>query len=135
MTGPGIPVTLEGVTGRAKRPPREAPTAMDHLDPAPDPVPAPEPERPPSIEEGVLLDLEAFPEKMREGAIARTALLLARQLDAMWPAMSPRDVASYVQRIGVAVTQLREMSPGEAKGDSTDGAREARETRLLRVVE
>jgi hypothetical protein len=39
--------------------------------------------------------------------------------------------------IGVAVTQLREMSPGEAKGDATDAAREAREARetRLRVVE
>jgi len=109
------------------------PTELDLLDPAPDPEAAPEPE-PGDIEAGVLLDLEAFPEKMRAGAIARTALLLARQLDAMAMVMSPRDVASYVQRIGVGVTQLREMSPGEAKGDATDAAREARETRL-RVVE
>jgi hypothetical protein len=109
------------------------PTELDLLDPAPDPAPPADPE-PGEIEAGVLLDLEAFPAKMRQGAIARTALLLARQLDQMAVAMSPRDVASYVQRIGVAVTQLREMSPGEAKGDSTDAAREARETRL-RVVE
>ena len=109
------------------------PTAMDQLDPAPDPEPAPEPE-PGEIEAGVLLDLQAFPAGMREGAIARTALLLARQLDTRADILPPRDVASYVQRIGVAVTQLREMSPGEAKGDATDAAREARETRL-RVVE
>ena len=111
------------------------PTELDLLDPAPDPAPVPEPDGPGEIEAGVLLDLEAFPPKMRAGAIARTALLLARQLDARGEIMPPRDVASYVQRIGVAVTQLREMSPGEAKGDSTDAGREARETRLLRAVE
>jgi len=109
------------------------PTELDLLDPAPDPEAAPDPE-PGEVEAGVLLDLEAFPPKMRAGAIARTALLLARQLDARGNIMPPRDVASYVQRIGVAITQLREMSPGEAKGDATDAAREARETRL-RVVE
>ena len=109
------------------------PTELDLLDPAPDPEAVPDPE-PGEVEAGVLLDLEAFPEKMRAGAIARTILLLARQLDTSAAAMPPRDVASYVQRIGVGVTQLREMSPGEAKGDATDAAREARETRL-RVVE
>jgi hypothetical protein len=111
------------------------PTELDLPGPAPDPVPAPDPEpdEPGEIEAGVLLDLEAFPEKMRAGAIARTILLLARQLDTSAAAMPPRDVASYVQRIGVGVTQLREMSPGEAKGDATDAAREARETRLRAV--
>jgi len=110
------------------------PTEMDLLDPAPAPDP---PEPLPSITGGVLLDLAAFPAAMREGAVARTALLLARELDdpVLRTAMSPRDKASYVQRIGVAIAQLREMSPGEAKGDSTDAAREARESRLRLVAE
>ena len=109
------------------------PTALDRLDPAPAPEPDPGPPEPGDIEAGVLLDLQAFPEKMRLGAIARTALMLARQLDQTAVMMMPRDVASYVQRIGVAITQLREMSPGEAKGDATDDARERRETRLRAV--
>ena len=111
------------------------PTALDHLDPAPDPgsVPDPEPAGPGYNEAGVLADLEAFPEKMREGAIARTSLFLARELDTQAGDMSFRDKASYVQRITVNITALREMSPGEAKGDATDAAREARETRLRAV--
>lgn len=115
-----------------RKTPREAPTGLDRLDPAPD-LPEPVPPEPGDIEAGVLLDLEAFPPAMRNGAIARSTLLLARQLDDNDVTMMPRDTASYVQRIGVNISLLREMSPGEAKGDATDDARGRRETRLRAV--
>ena len=109
------------------------PTALDRLDPAPAPEPDPGPPEPGETEAGVLADLQDFPVKMRQGAHARSALFLARELDAQAGVMMPRDKASYVQRITVNIDKLRELAPGEAKGDATDDARERRETRLRAV--
>lgn len=120
-------------------PPRkvpEPPSELDRLDPAPVPVRPPEPgprRRPPPRRKGpsetaVLRDLKALPDDLRKGGIAAVALQLAIELDA--GNMSPRDFAGVAAQLRMALVTLREIAPGEARGDHTDEVRERRERRL-----
>lgn len=81
-----------------------------------------------SAEDAVRRDLERLPREMREGGVAMVALFCAQQLDA--GAMSPRDAAGYAREIRLALAQLRDMAPGDVKGDVTDEVRARRERRL-----
>jgi hypothetical protein len=84
-----------------------------------------------SVEDSVLHDLARLPEDMREGGVARIALFCAQQLDsAVVNGLAPRDAAAYARELRLALAQLREMAPGEVKGDMTDEVRERRERRL-----
>lgn len=76
-----------------------------------------------------------MPEDLREGAIAAIALGLARDLDEAdaGEGMSARDKAAMYAQLRMAVVTLREIAPGEAKGDRTDEVRERRERRLSRA--
>jgi hypothetical protein len=85
-------------------------------------------ERPMSMEESVRADLAELPEKMRRGGVANVALNCARVLDQ--GGLSPRDAAGFFRELRLALAQLREMQPGEVKGDVTDEVRERRERRL-----
>jgi hypothetical protein len=123
----------------APRAAQAGPTAMDALDPAPvhpAPVhPAPARRRPPPRRRGanetaVRRDLEALPPDLRKGAIAAVALGLARDLDE--GGMTARDKAGMYAQLRMAMVTLREIAPGEAKGDHTDEVRERREKRLNR---
>lgn len=80
------------------------------------------------VETAVLTDLAELPPKMRKGGIAAVALYAARALDE--GGMAPRDAAAFAQRVQVALVQLRDMAPGDVKGDVTDEVRERREKRL-----
>lgn len=80
------------------------------------------------MEEAVLADLEQLPPNMRRGGIAAVALMAARVLDE--GGLAPRDAAGYAREVRLALAQLREMAPGEVKGDVTDEVRERREKRL-----
>lgn len=100
------------------------PTELDRLDPAPR---APRRRRGPN-ETAVRRDLEALPEDLRKGAIAAVALGLARDLDE--DGMTARDKAGMYAQLRMAMVTLREIAPGEAKGDSTDEVRARRERRL-----
>ena len=84
------------------------------------------------IESAVLSDLLEFPAKMRDGAVAVGALTCARVLDE--GGLSPRDAAGYLREMRLSMAQLREMAPGEVKGDSTDEVRQRREKRLTGEV-
>jgi hypothetical protein len=118
----------------APRAAQASPTAMDALDPAPvQPAPArrrPPPRRKGDNETAVLRDLKALPEDLRKGAIAAVALGLARDLDE--DGMTARDKAGMYAQLRMAMVTLREIAPGEAKGDHTDEVRERRERRLSR---
>lgn len=81
-----------------------------------------------SMEESVRKDLARLPPEMREGGMAQVALYCAVQLDE--GGMSPRDAAGFLQQLRMALATLREMAPGEVKGDVTDEVRERRERRL-----
>lgn len=83
-----------------------------------------------SVEDAVLHDLGRLPEDMREGGVARVALFCAQQLDQPPGMLAPRDAAAYLRELRMALTWLREMAPGEVKGDATDEVRERRERRL-----
>lgn len=81
-----------------------------------------------TLEESVKADLMELPLKMRRGGVARAALTAARILDE--GGLAPRDAAGYLREMRLALAQLRDMAPGEVKGDATDEVRERRERRL-----
>lgn len=81
-----------------------------------------------TMEESVKNDLEELPEKMRRGGVARVAIMAARVLDV--GGLSPRDAAGFARELRLALAQLREMQPGEVKGDMTDEVKQRRERRL-----
>jgi hypothetical protein len=115
-------------------------TELDRLDPqtAPAAAPAqavpavprrrPVPRRKGAIETATFRDLKTMPEALRTGAVAATALLLARELDTA--GMTPRDTAGHARELRMHMTQLAELAPGERKGDVTDELRERRHQRL-----
>jgi hypothetical protein len=112
---------------------REPPSELDRLDPAPKAARPPRAPRAPVRRKGpaetaVLRDLRALPDDLRQGGIAAAALQLARALDA--GDMSPRDLSATAAQLRMSLVTLREIAPGEAKGDHTDEVRERRERRL-----
>jgi hypothetical protein len=124
-------------------PPETQPSALDMLDPAPVPVaepvppgreppPPPEPYQPGFIEQAVMADLLNFPAEFARGAIAASALRLARELD--MGLVVGRDAAGHAREIRQSITTLREMSPGERQGDKTDDLRTRREARMQASV-
>jgi hypothetical protein len=124
--------------GKPGPPPDGHPTALDRLDPAPvssgrpeDPLPSPpgeKPYRPGYIERAVMADLRNFPDEFAKGAIGASARRLARELD--MGIVVGRDAAGHAREIRQAVTTLRELAPGERKGDATDDLRARREARM-----
>jgi hypothetical protein len=81
-----------------------------------------------TLEESVRSDLDELPLKMRRGGVARGAIMCARVLDQ--GGLSPRDAAGFFREMRLSLAQLREMAPGEVKGDITDEVKERRERRL-----
>lgn len=88
----------------------------------------PELEALPTLEESVRSDLAALPLAMRRGGVARVTLMCARVLDQ--GGLSPRDAAGFAREMRLGLAQLREMAPGEVKGDVTDEVKQRRERRL-----
>lgn len=80
------------------------------------------------LEEAVAIDLAELPLKLRRGGVARGATMCARILDE--GGLSPRDAAGFFRELRLALAQLREMAPGEVKGDATDEVKLRRERRL-----
>ena len=110
----------------------EQPTGLDRLDPLPE-LPPPHP-GPPSALEAVSRDLDKLPEVLRESAVAVTALILARSLDA--GEMLSRDQVGCVREIRMCMAQLREWNPAGDTGDGTDETRAQMENvRALYVAE
>lgn len=99
----------------------EQPTGLDRLDPLPELPPPPPPPEPGRAEEAVQRDLGKLPEDMRTSAVAVSALILARSLDA--GEMLSRDQVGCVREIRMCMTQLREWNPAGDTGDGTDEAR------------
>lgn len=81
-----------------------------------------------TLEESVLNDLATLPVAMRHGGVAGVALMCARVLDQ--GGLPPRDAAGFARELRLSLAQLREMAPGELKGDATDEVRQRREKRL-----
>lgn len=81
-----------------------------------------------TMEDAVQRDLAELPDGMRRGGIASVALMCARILDE--GGLAPRDAAGFAREMRLSLAQLRDMAPGEIKGDMTDEVRERREKRL-----
>jgi len=119
-----------------KTAPETAPSALDLLDPAPAPRREPAPPPPPRTrrppigprEKGVRRDLRLLPDDLREGGIAANLIGLAQDLDRGF--VAGRDAASHAREIRQGLTVLRELAPGERKGDKTDELAAKRQRRL-----
>ncbi len=83
---------------------------------------------PVSMEDAVQGDLAELPASMRRGGIAAVALMCARILDE--GGLAPRDAAGFAREMRLSLAQLREMAPGEVKGDATDEVKLKRDQRL-----
>jgi hypothetical protein len=81
-----------------------------------------------TLEESVKNDLDALPGNMRRGGVARVAIMCARVLD--MGGLPPRDAAGFARELRLSLAQLREMAPGEVRGDITDEVKQKRERRL-----
>lgn len=80
------------------------------------------------VEDAVTADLLRLPADMRAGGVAQVALFCARQLDGGM--LSARDATGFSREVRLALAQLRDMAPGDVKGDVTDEVRVRREKRL-----
>lgn len=123
-----------------KKAPETAPSALDLLDPAPDPQvqpprPPPRTRRPPvgPREKGVRHDLRLLPGDLREGGIAAGLIGLAQDLDRGF--VIGRDAAAHAREIRQGLTVLRELAPGERKGDKTDELADKRKRRLAAAAD
>lgn len=81
-----------------------------------------------SVEAAVRRELKSYPADIAAGAVARTMILLAQRLDA--GVGEARDLAQVSRELRLASAQLRELAPGNVKGDKLDELREKREKRL-----
>lgn len=110
----------------------EQPTALDALDPAPRLSQEPRPRRPRRVtgpvERSVRADLKTLPDDLRKGGIAAVIIELAQAMDLH--VLDPRNQSGHAREIRQGLMTLREMAPGERKGDKTDDLRERRERRL-----
>lgn len=85
------------------------------------------PPRRASVEAAVRKDLRSYPADIAGGAIARTMLVVAQRIDA--GGLDARDLAQLSRELRLAAAQLRDMAPGEVKGDDIDELRQRREKR------
>lgn len=74
------------------------------------------------IQEGLIRDLARLPEEAAGTAMAKSALLMARQLDE--GEVSPREVTQYTKEIRLTVYSLRELYPAADEADDTETRRE-----------
>lgn len=74
------------------------------------------------IEEGLIKDLDQFPDEAADTVLAKMALSMARQLDQH--DVAPREVTQYTKEIRLNFLQLRDLYPPEGEEDDTDNRRE-----------
>lgn len=74
------------------------------------------------IAEGLLKDLSQFPEEAADTAMAKAALMMARQLDD--GDVAPREVPQYTKEIRLMILQVRELFPSTDDDDDTETRRE-----------
>lgn len=106
---------------------------LDRLDPAPrERLAPPGPPRPRrkvgTVERAVRAELKVLPDDLRKGGIAAVIIELAQVMDLH--VLDPRNQSGHAREIRQGLMTLREMAPGERKGDQTDEVRERRERRL-----
>ena len=82
------------------------------------------------IEEALLKDLGRFPDEAEGTALAKQALMMARQLDQ--GDVGPREVTQYTKEIRLNFLQLAELYPPEGEVDATEDKRERMQERRRR---
>lgn len=80
-------------------------------------------------EQSVLDGLESFPEDIRRGPVAANMIGLAREWDVL--GLMGRDSPGHAREIRQSYMALREMAPGERKGDKVDELNGKRGLRLV----
>jgi hypothetical protein len=82
------------------------------------------------IEEGLIKDLEKMPDEAADTAIAKSSLMMARQLD--YGEVSPREITQYTKEIRLNFLQLLELFPPDDDEDDTEQKRAKHEERRRR---
>jgi hypothetical protein len=123
--------------------PPDPPSELDRLVLGPDaayakaePRPRPPRRRKGDLETATVKELKTMPPALATSGIAVSALILARDIDeARANGTSARDKTPLHGQYRQHMITLREASPGERKGDTTDGTRERIEkNRQLHIV-
>lgn len=83
------------------------------------------------IEQGVLNDLDKFPDEARDTAIAKSMIKLARKLDD--EDVPPREIPNFTKDIRIGYMQLRDLFPAQDENDATQQARDTRERRAREI--
>lgn len=87
---------------------------------------------PGKIEAAVEADLQPLPEALQRGALAATARLLARRLDAGLPA---RDATAAARELRVTMERLDQRAPIQDSDDVGDELEQRRRDRLRKAYE
>jgi hypothetical protein len=74
--------------------------------------------KPGGIEEALLRDLSEFPGEAADTVLAKSALFMARQLDA--GEVAPREVTQYTKEVRLCLLQVRELYPPAEDNDDTE---------------
>jgi len=82
------------------------------------------------IEEGLIRDLEKMPEEAADTALAKTSLMMARQLD--YGEVSPREITQYTKELRLNHLQLLELFTPADEEDDTEQKRAKMEERRRR---
>jgi hypothetical protein len=73
------------------------------------------------LEEAFLRDMGMLPDAAADTVLAKSALYMARQLDA--GDVAPREVTQYTKEIRLSLLQLHELYPPAEDGDDTEERR------------
>jgi hypothetical protein len=82
------------------------------------------------IEEGLIKDLERMPPEAADTSIAKSTLMMARQLD--YGEVGPREITQYTKEIRLNYLQLLELFPSDDDEDDTEQKRAKHEERRRR---
>lgn len=86
--------------------------------------------RPVSIESAARKDLATMPPEFRNGAVAKSYLLLCRRLDS---GVSARDAAGLAREIRLCLLTLYDLAPARHKDDPIDEVKTRREQRMAKL--
>ena len=86
--------------------------------------------RPVSVETAARKDLATMPPEFRNGAVAKSYLMLCRRLDS---GVSARDAASLTREIRLCLLTLYDLAPAKHKDDPVDEVKARREDRMKKL--
>jgi len=83
-----------------------------------------------SVEAAARKDLATMPTEFRNGAVAKSYLMLCRRLDS---GVSARDAAGLTREIRLCLLTLYDLAPAKHKDDPVDEVKNRREQRMAKL--